>query len=286
MSVALPDRRAVVSASWHGRIELAFSRAGERTILERRRVQMPLAVQRPFYPEVPSVCHALLLHPPGGMVGSDRLDIVFDVGERAAALVSTPAAAKWYRGDAPATLTALHRLAGGARLEWLPQETIVFNGANVRQRTRVELAPESAWCGWEITRFGRTARGESFDSGSWHMDTEVWRGRTPLWIDRQRLDGGSRLLRSRYGLAGEPVVGTLVWVGKAVSPELVEAARGEWDAGARAGETGVTRLEEGLLCRYRGPSSADARAWFAAVWNLVREFDRRGVAVAPRIWAT
>jgi urease accessory protein len=286
MSVALPDRRAVESASWHGRIELAFSRAGERTILERRRVQMPLAVQRPFYPEGPSVCHALLLHPPGGMVGGDRLDIVLDVGERAAALVSTPAAAKWYRGDAPATQAALHRVAGDAYLEWLPQETIVFNGANVRQGTRVELAPESAWLGWEITRFGRTARGESFDGGTWRMDTEVWRGSTPLWIDRQRLDGGSRLLRSRYGLAGAPVVGTLAWVGKAAPPELVEAARGEWDGDACAGETGVTRLEQGLLCRYRGPSSADARGWFAAVWNLVRGYDGRGDASISRIWMT
>lgn len=280
------DRRAADPAAWHGRIDLAFSRANERTVVERRRVQMPLAVQRPFYPEGPRVCHALVLHPPGGMVGGDRLDITLEMSEHAEACVGTPAAGKWYRGGAAATQTVLHRLGAGARLEWLPQETIVFDGARVRQEARVELAPESAWLGWDITRFGRTARGEVFESGSWRMHTEVWRGRAPLWIDRQRLDGGSRLLRSGYGLAGAPVIGTFAWVGKAATPALVDAARAAWEAGDHIGESGVTRLAEGLLCRYRGSSSADARAWFAAVWNLVRAYDGRGVASTPRIWTT
>lgn len=272
-------------AAWHGQLELAFSREDERTAFERRRVKMPLAVQRPFYPEGPSVCHALLLHPPGGMVGGDRLDVALDVHEGAAAVVSTPAAAKWYRGLAPAVQTARHRLASGARLEYLPQESIVFDGADVHQRMHVELGSDSVWLGWEITRFGRTARGEIFGRGRWRMDTEVWCGNALLWVDRQRLDGGSRVLHSHYGLAGAAVVGTLAWIGKPVAPEVIDAARAAWDAGTHAGESGVTRLEQGLLCRYRGPSSADARYWFTAVWNLMREFDGRGSTAPLRIWA-
>jgi urease accessory protein len=272
-------------AVWHGQLELAFSREGERTAFERRRVMMPLAVQRPFYPEGPSVCHALLLHPPGGMVGGDRLTVALDVHETAAAVVSTPAAAKWYRGLAPAVQAARHRLASGARLEYLPQESIVFDGADVHQRTRVELGLDSVWLGWEVTRFGRTARGEIFGRGRWRMDTEVWRGKALLWVDRQRLDGGSRVLHSHYGLDGAAVVGTLAWIGKPVAPEVIDAARAAWDTGTHAGEFGVTRLEQGMLCRYRGPSSADARAWFMAVWNLLREFDGRRSTAPLRIWA-
>lgn len=271
---------------WHGVLDLAFSRDAERTLMERRRVCMPLAVQRPFYPEGPSVCHALALHPPGGMVGGDRLDIVLELREHAEALVSTPAAAKWYRGVARATQAVNQRVDRGARLEWLPQETIVFDGAEVEQTLRVDLGQEACWLGWEITRFGRSARGESFSHGTWRTTTEVWRGGVPLWIDRQRLAGGSRLLTSAYGLAGAPVIGTLAWLGKGVTPELVAAARTRWEIIGADGEVGTTRLAEGLLCRYRGPSSAAARAWFIAVWDLLREHDGGRAACPPRIWFT
>src|SRR5258706_3932982 len=133
------------AARWHGEIDLAFHRDGNRTALERRRVRMPLALQRPFYPEGESVCHVLVLHPPGGMVGGDRLDISIDVGESAEALISTPSAAKWYRGLMRATQSVTHLVAPRARLEWLPQETIVFDGADVEQRLRVDLASEATW---------------------------------------------------------------------------------------------------------------------------------------------
>ena len=268
---------------WHGCLDVAFTRTGDRTALERRAARMPLALQRPFYPEGPSVCHALILHPPGGMVGGDRLDIMLDVNERAEALVSTPSAAKWYRGNAPALQQVTQHLAPGARLEWLPQETIVFDGADVHQQLRVELAADAVWLGWEITRFGRSARGETFASGTWRASTEVWRGNVPLWIDRQRLDGGSRLLASAYGLNGAPVIGALAWIGRALPAELVEAARAAWKYD---GDFGVTRLEHGLLCRYRGASSADARTWFTTVWDLLRQHDGGRRACAPRIWST
>jgi urease accessory protein len=274
------------SAPWHGELDLVFRRENETTFVERRRVCMPLALQRPFYPEGGSVCHVLVLHPPGGMVGGDRLDIAIDVQQRAEALISTPAAAKWYRGLARATQSVTHHVSEDGRLEWLPQETIVFDGADVEQTLRVELAPAATWLGWEITRFGRSARGETFRHGTWRMTAEVWRDGAPLWIDRQRLDGGSRVLDSAYGLAGAPVVGTLAWVGKSVTPALVDAARARWDTAGLDGEAGATRLTEGLLCRYRGPSSAAARAWFTEVWKLLRAYDNRGEVVAPRIWNT
>jgi urease accessory protein len=286
MSAVASEQRNVHRDSWHGRLDVGFSRAAERTVLERRCVQMPLAIQRPFYPEGPSVCHVLMLHPPGGMVGGDRLNIAFELDAGANALASTPSAAKWYRGLRPAYQIARHRLASNARFEWLPQETIVFNGADVHQQLRVELAAGAGWLGWEVTRFGRSARGETFDRGAWRMDSEVWRDGVPLWIDRQRLDGGSRLLTSSYGLGGAPVIGTMAWVGAPVATEVVDASRARWETQHLEGEAGVTRLQHGMLCRYRGRSSSAARAWFTAVWRLLREFDGRTAAAVPRIWRT
>ena len=177
-------------------------------------------------------------------------------------------------------------MASAAHFEWLPQETIIFSGADVRQRLRVELAAEASWLGWEVTRFGRSARDETFDDGAWRMNTEVWREGSPLWIDRQHLAGGSRMLNSAYGRGGAPVIATLAWIGTAVGPEIVDAARELWHSAKLDGEAGVTRLQHGMLCRYRGSSSAAARAWFIAVWDKVRSQYRGSAACAPRIWRT
>jgi len=283
---AVFESPAAAPAGWHAELSLGFARQGERTALVERRVRMPLAIQRPFYPEGPRVCHILLLHPPGGLVGGDHLDMKLDLQAGSEVLVTTPAAGKWYRGQRAARQIGRVCVAPDAHLEWLPQESIVFDGALADQQLRVELAPGATWLGWDITRFGRSASGERFLSGHWRAQTEVWRAGEPLWIDRQQLEGGSRLLDSAYGLAGQPVIGTLAWVGGPVSQELIGAARDLWTALAGLGEAGVTRLSQGLLCRYRGPSSSAARDWFTRVWDRVRREFRGCAAQAPRIWNT
>lgn len=273
-------------ATWHGRLAVRLERRGGRTVLARSDARMPLALQRPFYPEGEAVCHVVALHPPGGMVGGDRLEIDVDVTDAAEALITTPSAAKWYRGLTVAEQTVSARVAPGAHLEWLPLETIVFDRAQARQTLHVELGSGATFLGWEITRFGRSARGEVFDDGSWRATTEVWRAGKPLWVDRQRLLGGSASMRNAYGLAGQPVTATLVFVGRIVEGNVVERARMLWGTDSRRGEVGVTRLADGLLCRYRGPSTAAAREWFTAVWDVIRRHVRNRAAHAPRIWRT
>lgn len=169
----------------------------------------------------------------------------------------------------------------GACLEWLPQETILFNDAIYRQDLRVELATGGSWLGWEITRFGRSARGEKFLQGEWRSHTEIWQEGIPLWIDRQWLRGSEDIFHSPHGLAGKPIVGSLVWVGGAVSGEIVEKTRNLWDG---KGEAGVSRLQHGLLCRYRGASTCEVRNWFIDVWQMLRvSFLNRGNCI-PRVW--
>ncbi|AOY84562.1 urease accessory protein UreD [Moorena producens JHB] len=172
----------------------------------------------------------------------------------------------------------------GACLEWLPQETIVFNGAVYRQDLRVELAPGARWLGWEITRFGRSARGERFVEGNWRSHTEVWQQGHPQWIDRQWLPASEATFSSPYGLAGQPVVGTLVLVGEALSSEIIEQARELWNAREYVGEAGVTQLMPGLLCRYRGGSTEEVRHWFTEVWQLLRVNLFGRPIIKPRVW--
>ena len=272
---------------WHGNLDLVFAHRHGATQLIHDRVQAPLKVQRPFYQEGPAVCHSVVLHTAGGIVGGDRLSLNFRLEPNAQALITTAAAGKVYRSNGlEARQNIQMQVANGACLEWLPQETIVFNGAIYRQDIRVELAPGASWLGWEITRFGRSARGERFLQGEWRSHTEVWQQGRPLWIDRQRLTGGVEMLDSPHGLAGQSVVASLSWIGSDVTPELLEKVRSVWDGlgPSSGGEAGVTRLTSGLLCRYRGSSTSEVRNWFTDVWRVLRLSFLARPACLPRVW--
>lgn len=299
-------------AGWQGSLNLIYANRTGTTQLVGERVGAPLKVQRPFYPEGAAVCHSVILHTAGGVVGGDRLCFDITLHPDTRALITTAAAGKIYRTNGlEAKQTALIKIAAGACLEWLPQETIVYNNAIYRQDLRVELEPGASVLIWEIARFGRSARGEQFLQGFWRSHTEIWQQGRPLWIDRQQLIGGEETLNSPHGLAAQPVVGSLAWIGVPVTPELVEKARslfsplaqlgrgvggesllpsppgrGVGGEGFHQGEAGATRLTDGLLCRYRGNSTAEVRNWFIGVWQLLRQSFWGSPACPPRVWPT
>ncbi|PSM50607.1 urease accessory protein [Chroococcidiopsis sp. CCALA 051] len=283
-----------IPSTWHGNLDIVYALRNGKTQPISDRVQAPLKVQRPFYPEG-DICHTAILHTAGGIVGGDRLSINLQLQPRSQALVTTTAASKIYRSNGLQARQIVEiQIDEGACLEWLPQETIVFNGANYRQDLRVELAPGGSWLGWEITRFGRSARGEKFLQGEWRSYTEVWQQGQPLWIDRQWLPGEEAVLNSPHGLAGHSIVATLAWIGCEVSPELVAQVRelrGQGGQGRaipnsefRIPNSGATRLPHGLLCRYRGSSSIEVRNWFTSVWQLLRLSLLDRSSCLPRVW--
>ncbi len=277
-----------IQNGWHGRLNLVYANRSGTTQIIHNEMQAPLKVQRPFYPEGKEVCHSVILHTAGGVVGGDRLSSNFHLQPNAKALITSAAAGKIYRSTGLESQQNIDiKLEPGANLEWLPQETIVFDGAIYQQNLRVELAPQASILLWEITRFGRTARGEKFVSGKWRSHTEIWQQNSPLWIDRQLLIGGGKMLESPHGLAGKPVVATLAWVGEPISTELLEKVRAlPSEATIYHGNStaGVTRIPNGLVCRYRGGSTAAARDWFAGIWDLLRlSFSERPCCL-PRVW--
>ncbi len=269
--------------SWHGKLQLTYVCHQQTTQIQYDRVQAPLKIQRPFYPEGPEVCHTMALHTAGGIVGGDRLSQDILLQPQAQVLFTTAAASKAYRSQgAIARQQVRLQVQSGAHLEWFPQETIAFSGAHYHQDIRVELEPEATWLAWDITRFGRSARGERFERGSWRSHMEVWQGQHPLWIDRQCLIGGSPMLDSLSGLAGQSVIATLVWLGQPVCSDLVAKSRNLYSS--HEGEIGVTRLPVGMLCRYRGHATVEAKRWFVAVWDLLRQTFRQRPACSPRGW--
>jgi len=244
---------------------------------------MPLALGRAFRPEGDDRCYLTLLHPPGGVVGGDELNVRIVVEAGAQCVITTTAATKIYRSET--VTSALHTsidVREKSDAEWLPQETIVFDGARAESVLRVSLGTDATWLGWEIVRLGRTARGESFRAGVWRSSVRVERDGVPLWIDRQRIEGGSHLLDSPYGLGGAPVIAQLAAIGERVEPATVDALRGLAET-IESGAVGVSRLDNGVICRYRGSSTADAAAWFHAVRAHLRPSGGSASAVA-RYW--
>jgi urease accessory protein len=272
--------------TWSAALDLGFSADGGATRLTRRAHRGPFVVQRPFFPEGPGVCHVYLLHPPGGLVGGDelRLDLRVDAG--AHALVTTPAAGKAYRTLGPVARQA-HALSveAGGTLEWLPQETIVYDGSRVELDTRVELAAEARLFAAETIAFGLPARGEPFGRGACRVGFELWREGAPILIERGWFDGGAAVQRARWGLARETVL-TMIVAAPAPDEGVVEALLAA--SASESGPAGVTVLGDGeaLVVRHLGAGAEAARAFVFSIWRLVRPRLVGRAAVAPRIWAT
>lgn len=277
MQVAEP-----VVGTWKANLQLGFTFREEKTILSTKRHDGPLVVQKPLYPEGPAVCHAIVVHPPGGIAGGDELALEVKAGKQAAVLLTTPGAAKWYRSSGPLARQSLGFEVDGT-VEWLPQETIVFDGARAELACEVDLAAGGRFLGWDIVCFGRTGSGERFARGSYRFAVRVRREGRLLWQERGIVEGGDRLLDSPAGLGGHPVFGTMFVCCPAVDEKIQAKARQEQP---REGEGAVTLLPGILLARYLGDSSEAAKRYFVSVWGALRPAVCGRAAVEPRIWRT
>lgn len=271
---------------WQARLNLGFERRGNASILSRREHLGPLRIQKPLYPEGETVCHGIVLHPPSGIAGGDQLEIAVQAGPGAHALLTTPGAGKWYRSAGPRAAQRLDfRVETGAALEWLPQETIVFDGALADMTTHIDLADSARFLGWDILCLGRRASGERFDHGDLGLATRMTLAGRPAWLERGRIQGGTPLLDSPAGLAGFSVSGTLLAAGEAVDTSLLGACR-EVAVLETHAQAGITTLPGLLVARYLGHSSEAARAWFAHLWGVLRPALLGLEARPPRIWNT
>jgi urease accessory protein len=265
-----------VTASWKAHLALRFEQRGGRTILAERRLDGPLVVQKTLHPEGDAVCHAIVVHPPGGIAGGDELALTCVARPGAHVLLTTPGAGKWYRSGGAAATQRLRFEAEGA-IEWLPRETIVFDGAIARLESHVELGESGAYIGWEVACLGRSGSGERFARGSLRFESRVSRGGRPLFVERGSVEGGGELLRSAAGLGGRTVFGTLVATLDRDAAALVAACREH---------AAVTRLPGLVVARYLGDSSEEAFERFTRVWSLLRPAVTGREAAIPRIWST
>lgn len=279
--------RMATPSGWLGALDLEFAPSGSRTVLARRSHVGPLVVQRPFYPEG-DVCHVYLVHPPGGVVGGDTLELRARAKDGAHVLVTTPAATKFYRSEGRLARQVQNITLDAATFEWLPQETILFPDAYASIATRVRLSERSKFIGWEIVCYGRPASGLKYSSGRAHQDFELWLNDVPLVLDHLRLGGASDSMHASFGLAGHTVLGTMF--AYPADGALLELARTiSLLPGAplvSAGQIACTLVDGVLICRAVGSQADAIRRAVASIWSLIRPPIIGHGATPPRIWST
>ena len=284
-------------SGWRAHLNLGFTHDDDghrsRSVLTERFLRGPLRIQKPLYPEGDAICHAIIVHPPGGIAGGDTLGINVSLAANARGLITTPGATKWYKakGDAGAQQHVHIKIAANAILEWLPQETIIFNAAQAANETTITLGDNALYLGWEVLCFGRTAAGETFQAGRYRQRMTIQRmtmaraGKL-LWNERGTLEPDGALMQSPIGLAGRSVAGTLLAVGRDVPQSLLDAARASVADQHGATRIALTRLPQVLAARYLGDSSEEAKELFIQVWSVLRPALTGSAAIAPRLWAT
>lgn len=268
--------------AWQADLALGFSFKNNKTVLANRHSFGPLAVQRPFYPEG-DVCHVYVLHPPGGVVGGDRLNTEVTLDDKAHALITTPGAGKLYRSARRYSKQSNKLNIDDGTLEWFPQETIVFNGAHATINTTVNLTNNAKFIGWEIVCLGRPACEETFEQGEVKFNLELSRNDEPILLERLSIQGNDSLLTAAWGLRGYSCVATFIATN--VNASLLETVK-ESITIQEHYVVGITMIENVLICRFLGNQAEDAKQCFIHIWSVIRLHITDKSICEPRIWKT
>jgi urease accessory protein len=288
--------------SWHARLSVDYQAREGKTVAIFEHTG-PLRILQSLYPEGEGICHNVIVHPPGGLVGGDTLDLRFNVAAGAHGLVTTPGATRFYRSEGvPALQRTRLELAAGARLEWLPLEAIAYRGCLAENRLTMALEPGAELIGWDVTAFGLPAAHQPFSgmasagtsascataTGQFSQHLEV----PGIWLERARIHASdTRLLDSPLGLAGHHCMASLFWVtgsplGRARRELALDAARDVIATHPLCATAGATSPDsQVVVVRVLAPMVEPAldllkqvrNAWRAALWRLP--------GVNPRIWA-
>ncbi len=257
---------------WQATLNLRYDRVQQKTRLANCLVQAPLKVQRPFYASGSAQCQTMLLHTGGGMVGGDRLIYDIELAANSDVILTTASAGKIYRSQGPwSQQTVSLRLGESASVAWFPQETILFEAARYDQTFQIDLDSTAQFKGWEIMRLGRTARGETFADGHWRSRWEVWQSGQLIWAERQQAIGSPDLKHCANALGGYPILGTYLDLSRTFTPDLLTLVREITNPliQRRSEQVGFSlTATNGLIGRYRGTSSQQAKAIFTAISHL------------------
>ena len=276
---------------WFAKLELGFTKDSNRTILAHRKHFGPVRVQKMLWPEKTGVCHAIIVHPPAGIAGGDHLTFEMKVDQDSHALVTTPGAGKWYKTNLKQAFQHIHiHVQDEAIFEWLPQETMLFNGANANSETIVHLDAAASFIGWDMLVIGRQARHETFSQGAYQNKFQLYQNQKILVADCLNFKGNDRWLKSCLGMNGHAVMASF-W---AVPPEQyrsnfyldqhIDQIR-ELIMRMDINVT-LTLLDYVVTARYLGNDVRECHDAFAAIRAKLRRYWFDLDEEFPRIWRT
>jgi urease accessory protein len=274
--------------AWRAELKLDYTRESQRSVA-RYLHQGPLRILQSLYPEGDQICHNVLVHPPGGLVGGDILDIQITVAEGAHGLISTPSATRFYKSGGQAALQqVVATLDPGARLEWLPLEAIAYNDCEATNRAVFNLAPSAELITWDVTALGLPSSNMAFTQGHFQQHIEI----SGVWLERGNIRGDdTRWLNSPLGLAGDKCIASLVFA----SGSNIEAHRATQalEAARDVIEAHPLRLQAGITCahpqvivlRVMSPLVEPTMDLLKKVWAVWRHTLWNLPSTPPRIWS-
>ena len=274
--------------AWRADLKLDYTLESQRTVV-RYLHQGPLRILQSLYPEGDQICHNVLVHPPGGLVGGDTLDIQVNVAEGAHGLVSTPGATRFYKsGGHPALQQVVAHLADNAKLEWLPLEAIAYNDCEATNRAIFNLAPSAELITWDVTALGLPSSDMAFTQGHFQQHIEI----PGVWLERGNIRGeDTRWLNSPLGLAGGKCLASLVFAsGSAIDSDRTTQAL---EAAREVIESHPLRLQAGITCahpqvivlRVMSPLVEPTMDLLKKVWAVWRHTLWALPSTPPRIWS-
>jgi urease accessory protein len=275
--------------TWHAQLDIDYKLAGERTVAHHRH-SGPLRLLQSLYPESCGICHNVLVHPPGGLVGGDTLAIGITGADQTHALITTPGATRFYRSSQDlAVQRTVITMTGQSRLEWLPLEAIAYDQCLAENQLTVNLDAQSEFMGWDVTAFGLPNASMPYLRGSFMQHIEV----PGIWLERGRLNASdARLMDGPHGLAGHRCMASLFFVsGRPIErsrrEQALEFARSVVGAHALCATSGATSPNpQVMVLRVLAPVVEPAMHLLRQVWQAWRQHLWQLAATAPRVWST
>lgn len=275
--------------TWNATLALDYTHQAGKTLAHFRH-SGPLRILQSLYPEGDAICHNVIVHPPGGLVGGDTLELAFSAATGSHGLITTPGATRFYRSTGePALQNTRLTLEAGSRMEWLPLEAICYSGCLAENRLTMTLAPGAELIGWDITALGLPAAGQPFESGSFRQHIEM----PGVWLERAQLAASDTLLmNSPLGMAGHRCIASLFFVtGSKLERNrrqlALDCAREVMGAHALSPTAGATSPDaQVVVVRVLSPVVEPAMALLRQVWQAWRKALWQLEPSTPRLWST
>ena len=284
---------------WLAELQLEFSHNQHGSFLSKTTRKGPLSVQKAFYPEGPDCAHVYLLHPPAGIVSGDELRVSLALHDNAHMLLTTPGANRFYRaredltiGDSKQTQITTLRLAKQSKAENLPQETIVYEGADGFNSVDIHLSENSVYLGWDITCLGLPHSDQHFRKGQYTQLNRLFCNNQLIYHDRIAVSPKNQLLTHPAGLASHSVFATFL----AYAPNkqmdsqeqklILNDLREQIEQAQALDQVSITNINGLIVIRYLGESAQQCKNLFITLWQYLRPLFLNKTSLQPRIWHT